>query len=266
MTNTLLIVDDEESILKSLQRLFRKQPFQVLLASSPEEALDLFNANEVSVVLSDQRMPGMNGSEFLKRVRTTHPESIRIIMSGYTELDSITSAINDGAVFKFLTKPWNDEQLIEHIHEAFEIYNLRRNNHRLNEALQEANRQLSERCADLQSISGLQQDILSLTQSILEQVPTEILCVDSEGQVVLANPAARRVFGHDTLFGRAAADVLPAALRSAITRMQASDQSGPERAVLPDGSAFQLCRLSHPGGDGGIVVSRHHGADEGDNA
>lgn len=258
MTNTLLVVDDEESILKSLQRLFRKQPFDILLASSPEEALDLFNANEVSVVLSDQRMPGMSGSEFLKRVRTSHPESIRIIMSGYTELDSITSAINDGAVFKFLTKPWNDDQLIEHIHEAFEIFNLRRNNHRLNEALQEANRQLSERCADLQSISGLQQDILSLTQSILEQIPTEILCVDTEGQVVLANPAARQIFGHNTLLGRAAIDVLPPALGSVIMRMQASDHAGRERITLPDGSTYQLNRLGHSGGGDSIVVSRDH--------
>lgn len=264
-TNTLLIVDDEESILKSLQRLFRKQPFRTLTATSPAQALEVFVSNEVSVVLSDQRMPGMMGSEFLKTIRATHPETIRIIMSGYTELDSITSAINDGAVFKFLTKPWHDDQLIEHIHEAFEIYNLRRNNHRLTEALRDANHRLNARCQDLQSLSGIQQDMLALTQSIMEHVPSEILCVDDDGRIVLANPAAHRRFATSGLMDRSALDVLPEPLRAGLHTLlgpAVADARGPLAVTLPAGPAFLLSRIAHPGGAGGIVLARQLDAPE----
>lgn len=116
---TLLIVDDEPNILNALTRLLRREGFQILSASSPREAFEHLAKHPVQVILSDQRMPDMSGTEFLARVRQLYPDSIRIILTGYTDVDSITGAINRGAIYKFLTKPWDDDQLREEIREAF---------------------------------------------------------------------------------------------------------------------------------------------------
>ena len=118
---TLLIVDDEPSILSAMSRLFRHEHYQILTAKRSAEAFELLAQHQVQVIISDQRMPGMTGTEFFARVRQLYPDTIRIILSGYTELASVLDAINEGAVYKFLTKPWEDEQLREQVREAFRI-------------------------------------------------------------------------------------------------------------------------------------------------
>jgi DNA-binding NtrC family response regulator len=85
----------------------------------------LLASNTVQVIVSDQRMPDMSGTEFLGRVRDLHPDTIRMVLSGYTDVTTITEAINRGAIYRFLTKPWNDEELREHIHAAFRAYERR---------------------------------------------------------------------------------------------------------------------------------------------
>jgi len=119
--HTLLIVDDEPSILSAMNRLFRHEHFQVLTATRSAEAFDLLAQHPVQVIISDQRMPGMTGTEFFARVRQLYPETLRIILSGYTELEAVMDAVNRGAVYKFLTKPWEDDQLREQVREAFRI-------------------------------------------------------------------------------------------------------------------------------------------------
>lgn len=116
---TLLVVDDEPHILSSLRRVFRGQGYIVLTADNARDALELLAAHDVQVVLSDQRMPAMNGSEFLARVGSLYPATVRIILSGYTDLDAVVEAVNRGKLFKFLTKPWEDDHLREQVHEAF---------------------------------------------------------------------------------------------------------------------------------------------------
>jgi CheY-like chemotaxis protein len=122
---TLLVVDDEPNILAALQRLFRRSGFQVLAATSGREGLELLAEHRVQVVLSDQRMPEMSGTEFLARVRSLYPETIRMILTGYTDLDTVVGAINRGTLFKFLTKPWDEDALCQQILEAFQYYELR---------------------------------------------------------------------------------------------------------------------------------------------
>ena len=119
---TLLILDDEEHVLASLRRLLRRDGYRLLATSSAAEAFDLLATNEVQVIVSDQRMPLMSGTEFLSRVKEMYPETIRLVLSGYTEFQSITDAINHGAIYKFLTKPWDDDMLREHIRDAFVFY------------------------------------------------------------------------------------------------------------------------------------------------
>jgi len=122
---TLLLLDDEENVLRSLVRLFRRDGYRILTANSVSEAFDLLASNAVQVIVSDQRMPDMSGTEFLGRVRDLYPDTIRLVLSGYTDVATITEAINRGAIYRFLTKPWDDEELREHIHAAFRAFERR---------------------------------------------------------------------------------------------------------------------------------------------
>jgi len=116
---TLLLLDDEDNIRRSLMRLLRRDGYRILDASNAHDAFQLLATNRVQVILSDQRMPGMSGTEFLSEVKAMYPDTMRMMLSGFTELSSVTEAINRGAIYKFLTKPWDDEALRMEILEAF---------------------------------------------------------------------------------------------------------------------------------------------------
>jgi diguanylate cyclase (GGDEF)-like protein/PAS domain S-box-containing protein len=118
----LLLVDDEENILRSLVRLFRREGYIVLTASTVGQAFSLLASHDVQVILSDQRMPECSGTEFLGRVKDLYPDTVRLILSGYTDLSTVTDAINHGSIYRFLTKPWDDNDLRAHIREAFRFY------------------------------------------------------------------------------------------------------------------------------------------------
>lgn len=119
LTPTLLLLDDEANILRALTRLLRRDGYRILSTTSVHEAFELLASNNVQVVISDQRMPEMSGTEFLSQVKDIYPDTTRIVLSGYTDLKSVTDAINEGAIYKFLTKPWDDEQIRDHIRKAF---------------------------------------------------------------------------------------------------------------------------------------------------
>lgn len=121
---TLLLVDDEPNILRALTRLLRRDGYTILTANSAQEGFELLARNNVQVIISDQRMPGMSGTEFLRKVKDIHPHTVRMVLSGYTDLASITEAINQGSIYKYLVKPWEDEQLREVIRQAFQQYEL----------------------------------------------------------------------------------------------------------------------------------------------
>lgn len=120
--STILLVDDEASILASLRRVLRGENYRILTAGSGEEALKLLALHPVGVVLSDQRMPGMSGSELLAQIRVMYPKTVRMVLSGYTGLDSLTEAINRGEISRFLTKPWQNEEIIDAVRDAFRRY------------------------------------------------------------------------------------------------------------------------------------------------
>ncbi|HWR87874.1 MAG TPA: response regulator [Acidiferrobacterales bacterium] len=116
---TLLIVDDEANIRKTLRRTLRSEGYRILTADGPAQAFELLAQHPVGVILSGQRMPEMTGVEFLSRTRQIYPETVRIVLSGYADFEPVTNAINRGAAYKFLTKPWEDDLLREHVREAF---------------------------------------------------------------------------------------------------------------------------------------------------
>jgi len=116
---TLLLVDDERGIRSALTRLLRQDGYRILSAGSGEDGLELLALNAVQVIISDQRMPGMSGTEFLGKVSRLYPATVRILLSGYTDLKVVTEGVNQGAVFKFVTKPWDDDQLRQQVRGAF---------------------------------------------------------------------------------------------------------------------------------------------------
>jgi CheY-like chemotaxis protein len=119
---TLLLVDDEPNVLSAIRRSLRDDNYRILSARDANEGLDLLARNDVQVILSDQRMPGMSGTEFFGRVKILHPDTVRIVLSGYAELESIIQAVNTGAIYKILTKPWDGDQLRAQVRDAFSYH------------------------------------------------------------------------------------------------------------------------------------------------
>lgn len=123
---TLLLVDDEDNVLNALKRVLRRGGYRILTAGSAAEGFEILATHDVQVILSDQRMPVMSGTAFLRRVKDLYPETVRMVLSGYTELNSVTEAINQGAIYKFLTKPWEEDDLHEKVKDAFHFYDMQK--------------------------------------------------------------------------------------------------------------------------------------------
>ena len=124
----LLLLDDEPNVLAALRRLLRRTDIRVVATTSPKEAFDLMATNPVGVVVCDQRMPEMTGTEFLRRVKDLHPDVVRIVLSGYTDLNSVIDAVNRGAIYKFLPKPWDEEVLLASLRDAFHMHEMEKDN------------------------------------------------------------------------------------------------------------------------------------------
>jgi response regulator RpfG family c-di-GMP phosphodiesterase len=120
MTETIMFVDDEENILNSLRRVFRKEPYEVLTCLSAEDALKVLETKEVQVLITDQLMPGMKGTELLQIVKNKYPLMIRIILSGHSDMDDIIRAVNEGEIYRFLKKPDDLTELVQIVERALE--------------------------------------------------------------------------------------------------------------------------------------------------
>lgn len=193
---TLLIVDDEPNVLRAFKRLFFESDYKVVTAGSGDEGLRELEGKDIPLVISDYRMPGMTGVEFLRRVRENSPDTIRMILSGYADVAAVVEAINDGQVYKFIGKPWNDQELLTTVMRAFEQYQLQAENARLYIELQNRNHDLEEFTHSLeQKITARTRDLemknraLLSAQNILNQLPAGVLGVDSEYTVVYRNNA-----------------------------------------------------------------------------
>ena len=135
MQYTVLIVDDEPDIRDMLTQALSREPYEVLCADSAEEALDIIAQEPVDVVLSDEKMPGMSGTEFLAIVREKYPDTIRIILTGHASLESAIRAINEGEVYRFFVKPCNMVDLSTTIRHAIQHQELLKENKRLIEII-----------------------------------------------------------------------------------------------------------------------------------
>jgi type II secretory ATPase GspE/PulE/Tfp pilus assembly ATPase PilB-like protein/FixJ family two-component response regulator len=129
----LLFVDDEEGVLHALRRIFLEENYQIFTASSGDKALAIMEKAKVHLVISDHRMPGMTGAELLKEIKLKWPETIRIMLTGFADVQSIMGAVKEGAVYKFITKPWNDEDLRLTVSLALQQFVLMQENRKLKE-------------------------------------------------------------------------------------------------------------------------------------
>ena len=149
MRYKILIVDDEASNLRALERLFRTE-YDVLTAGSGADALSLLEHHDMALLIADQRMPEMSGVELLQRTARLRPHMVRILLTGYTDIDSLIEAINTGHVYKYITKPWNNDDLLLTVGRALEHYETLKSRHNLqmiNERLRARLREISDLAA-----------------------------------------------------------------------------------------------------------------------
>ena len=137
----VLYIDDEVHNLTSFRAAFRRM-FNVFTAESAEQGRLIIEFEEVHVILSDQRMPKMTGIEFFESIKDEFPDPIRILITGYTDINAVIDAINRGQVYKYLTKPWNEEDVRIYVEKAYEVFRLRKDNLKLTNSLIDVNEKL----------------------------------------------------------------------------------------------------------------------------
>lgn len=137
----VLYVDDEINNLNSFKATFRRN-FNITTSETVDEALKILEQETIHVILSDQRMPKMTGIEFFESIQTIYPNPIRILITGYTDINAVIDAINRGQVYKYLTKPWVEDDVKIFVEKAFEVYRLRKENIDLTNKLLDANKKL----------------------------------------------------------------------------------------------------------------------------
>ena len=194
LEHAVLCVDDEQNILSALKRLLRREGYRLLTASSAKEGLKLLTENEVHLVISDQRMPEMSGVEFLAHVKEQYPDIIRICLTGYTDIDSITESINKGHIYKFFHKPWNDQSLKLEIKQALDQYDLVQANRDLHGKVMEQNEELKTINENLEKLVQertqeleFRNQALELSHAVFEDLPVSVIGVGADGIIALVN-------------------------------------------------------------------------------
>jgi two-component system, sensor histidine kinase and response regulator len=168
----LLCLDDETDNLDALERIFRKT-YNVLKASTPEEAFNILdNQPDLAVIISDQRMPLITGVEFLEKSIVSHPDTVRILLTGYTDIESVIGAVNKGQIYRYLTKPWDPVDLLNTVDQGYEKFNLK------NE-LKEKNRALEKALDELRSLDKAKNQFMILINHELKTPLTTILSFTS---------------------------------------------------------------------------------------
>ncbi|RKT58652.1 response regulator receiver modulated metal dependent phosphohydrolase [Azonexus fungiphilus] len=200
---SLLLVDDEPSILSALRRLFRPQGYRIFTAESGAAGLAILEQETIDLVISDMRMPEMDGATFLKAVRQRWPRAMRILLTGYADITSTVSAINEGEIYRYIAKPWDDTEMLTVVREACERQRLESENRRLTALTQAQNDELktlnasleqkvAERTAELrQALSFVEQAHGELKKSFMTSVQVFAGLIE-----LRSGPAGKQLAGH----------------------------------------------------------------------
>lgn len=157
-TDSILIVDDEPGVLSALRRSLAEEPYEVVAASGGEPALGELGLRPFKVVISDERMPGMDGAAFLAIVRERYPETVRILLTGHASVEATMRAVNCGEIYRFFTKPWDDVELRLAIRGAIEKHDLESENRRLLKTVRRQSREIRRMEARYPGISAVERD------------------------------------------------------------------------------------------------------------
>ena len=202
-SHSLLFVDDEPGILSALRRLFRPHGYRIFIAEGGAAGLEVLEKEQLDLVISDMRMPEMDGATFLKEVRGRWPNVMRILLTGYADITSTVAAINQGEIYRYISKPWDDNEIVTIVAEAIEHQNLKRENLRLtsltlaqNEQLKELNASLEQKVADRtaelsQALSFVEQSHGELKKSFLTSVQVFAGLVE-----LRSGPVGSQISGH----------------------------------------------------------------------
>lgn len=260
----ILFVDDERNVLRSLERLFMEEEYDIFTAGSGQEGLEtLEQSGPFQLIVSDYRMPSMNGVEFLSEVCRRWPETERIILSGYADTAAIVAAINEGQIYKFIAKPWNDDGLLLTIREVLDRYELRASNRRLLEELSAANEELKTINDNLNKIvderfnvAMSQSRALHSFQTVLDVLPIGFIGADGYGMIVQCNRLGAEMLGfrQEDLIGNDLSTTMPAPLIQKVIDLP-GNSCGEFIIELPDSRChIYITRLSDDGQDA-IVIS-----------
>ncbi|MBF9018781.1 MULTISPECIES: response regulator [unclassified Oceanispirochaeta] len=184
--NCVLFVDDEKDVLSSLLRQFRKADFKIYTAVGGKAALEILETESVNTIITDERMPGMNGLELLQIVKKKYPDIIRMVLTGYADSGTIIDAINKGEVYRFVSKPWSKEKLIEIIEQAFSNYKTLQQNRKHMEIIIEENNQLHKDIV-------LREKNLEISREILDMLPIPVLVITHKDTIGFFNNEADKL-------------------------------------------------------------------------
>ena len=194
--STILCVDDEANILSSLRRLLRSKGYNLLFAESGKEGLSLMEKQTVDLVMSDMRMPEMDGAQFLTEVSERWPDTMRILLTGYSDIASTIEAINRAQIFKYISKPWEDNDILLSIKRALELKNIKRDRERLEKLTLKQNEELKDLNCNLESMVKARTSEIEQTLDMYEMANDELKNSYSTVVEVFSNLIAMR--RHDT--------------------------------------------------------------------
>jgi FixJ family two-component response regulator len=187
----MLCVDDEPSVLRAITRVFRTEPITILTASNGAEGLSVLRQNPVRIIMTDYRMPGMTGVQFLEQAGAVRSDAFRILLTGYADVGAVSEAVNRGHVHKILYKPWNDDAMRLAVRSALDHYAKNEENHRLIEELAVRNEQLMALNKLLERKLGTGGGpSATLPERLLAEFPDGIVLLDRQGRILYANKAA----------------------------------------------------------------------------
>jgi two-component system, NtrC family, sensor kinase len=248
----ILFVDDEPNVLRAIERLFLDEEYEVLTAPSGDEGLRVLeSASPVPVVVSDYRMPGMNGVSFLREVCRRWPGTVRIVLSGFADTAAVVAAINEGQIFRFVPKPWDDHELKEAVASALDRHDRQQDRRRPAEASRVPDVAASPARGGFGTPDGDETRPPAVAGRILEALPFAVLAVDPSGTVIYGNPRAVALLGEGgrSLAGRDRREVLDEDLNALVERAEHG-----AAAEAPPGARSRAVPMDGPAGRAGIVL------------
>ncbi len=184
---SLLLVDDSPVVLKALQQQLENEGYEILTACNAREALDILSKHVIGVVVTDQEMPGMPGTELLHRIRKSHPQTVRILLTASSDITAVTHAVNEGAVYKYFTKPWKPEKLLSDLREAFHFHELLLEKEQLDREMRRTNMELRQINEALQKrLSNQSRQLVKASQyDPVTNLPNRLLLTDRLKQAIV---------------------------------------------------------------------------------